>query len=56
MGPPGGGKTFITPRFLRHLNLVSIPEFDDDNLNRIFGKILNWYLTFNGFNEDILKI
>jgi len=37
MGQPGGGRTFITPRFLRHVNLVSIAEFDDDTLNRIFG-------------------
>jgi len=24
MSEPGGGKTFITPRILRHLNLISI--------------------------------
>lgn len=37
MGPPGGGRTFISPRILRHLNLISIAEFDDDTLSRIFG-------------------
>lgn len=37
MGKPGGGRTFITPRILRHLNLISIAEFDDDTLARIFG-------------------
>ena len=43
MGPPGGGRTFITPRFLRHLNLITLVNFDDDTLNRIFGTILHWY-------------
>lgn len=32
MGPPGGGKTFITPRLLRHMSLLSLTSFDDDTL------------------------
>ena len=40
MGQPGGGRTFITPRLLRHLHLISITNFDDDIMNRIFGTIL----------------
>ena len=56
MGPPGGGKSFITPRFLRHLNLISIPDFDDDSLNKIFGKILGWYMELNRFKEEIIKL
>ena len=55
MGPPGGGRTFITPRILRHVNLISIADFDDDTLNRIFGKILGWYFSYSGFNSEITK-
>jgi dynein heavy chain len=45
MGPPGGGRTFITPRILRHLSMVSLTSFDDESLNRIFGTILRWFFT-----------
>lgn len=55
MGPPGGGRTFITPRMLRHLNLISIAEFDDDTLNRIFNTILHIFFSNNKFNQDIIK-
>jgi dynein heavy chain len=28
MGPPGGGKTYITARLKRHFNLLSYTELD----------------------------
>jgi dynein heavy chain len=36
MGTPGGGKEFITPRFLRHFNTVAFANFDDNSLRAIF--------------------
>jgi dynein heavy chain, axonemal len=56
MGPPGGGRTFVTPRLLRHLSMISIAEFDDDTLNRIFGTILRFYFANNQFSSDLAKL
>ena len=55
MGEPGGGRTFITNRFLRHLNLISLAQFDEDTLNRIFNTILHWFFGTNSFNPEVIK-
>ena len=55
MGPPGGGRTFVTPRILRHMSLLSLTNFDDESLHRIFGTILEWYLKKGAFNIDVQK-
>ena len=55
MGEPGGGRTFITPRILRHMNMVSLTSFDDENLNRIFQQILQWFFMSRGFSQEIVK-
>lgn len=55
MGPPGGGRSFVTPRILRHMTLTSLTSFEDETLNRIFSTILKWHFTTFGFNADILK-
>lgn len=32
----------ITPRFLRHTSLLSVANFDEENLTKIFTTILNF--------------
>ncbi|PNH03664.1 Dynein heavy chain 7, axonemal [Tetrabaena socialis] len=56
MGPPGGGRNPITARYARHFNLVSIVDFDDHTLGRIFSTLLAWHLDGKGFPANIKEL
>jgi dynein heavy chain len=53
MGPPGGGRNAVTSRYLRHFCLLSITDFDDSTLRRVFASLLSWGLDKGGFPASI---
>ena len=44
MGPPGGGRTFITPRLIRHFNVIGYTELDSSIVNSIFTQLVSNFL------------
>jgi dynein heavy chain len=55
MGPPGGGRNDITGRFTRHLQVVSMDEFDDNTMVRIFTSIADWHFA-KGFESTFSRL
>ena len=42
-GPPTGGRSAVTPRYLHHYNLIEIAPFQDVTLSQIFTSIMDWF-------------
>ena len=53
MGPPGGGRNPITPRYLRHYHVLSVTDFDDSSLNTVFGTIMSWWARKTHLATDV---
>ena len=47
--PPGGGRSEVTPRLLRHFHLLNLPDLSDKSMKTIFVSIITGFLqTFPG--------
>ena len=62
MGPPGGGRTFITPRFTRWFNVISVTEFDNEAMSGIFDSIMKFQFdkkstpgAIKGLKDNMIK-
>ena len=47
LGPPGGGRTFITPRMVRHFNQIAYTELSLGTAYEIFSSLVSHF--FNKF-------
>lgn len=55
MGPPGGGRNEITSRFIRHMNVLGLNEFNDATMNRIFSVIVDKHFS-QGYDAQFSRL
>jgi dynein heavy chain, axonemal len=56
MGPPGGGRTQITKRYVRHFNVINFNTFSDESLARVFGTIIDWKFSLGSVSSAIKQV
>ena len=55
MGPPGGSNNHITPRMMRHFNLICVDSFNKDDLFHIFSTIVDWHMKVAKLPTDATR-
>ena len=56
MGPPGGGRNNITTRMSRHLNVITIHEFNNATMSAIFSQIVEIHAARGGYDGNYLQL
>ena len=51
MGPPGGGRSVITPRLQRHFNIMTYTDLQDESVHTIFFTIISAFMY--NFSDQI---
>lgn len=52
MGPPGGGRSHITPRIMRHFNMITYTNLQESSIKQIFSTIVKAFL---GDFQDVVR-
>ena len=47
MGPPGGGRTSITNRYVRHYNVLYVEPYSVASMNSIYQNVMEWMYKSN---------
>ena len=53
--PPGGGRSPLTPRFMRHFHILNVPDPSEDAMRTIFDSIIREFLVNNHFTDQVRK-
>jgi dynein heavy chain len=53
--PPGGGRSPLTPRFMRHFHVLCVPDPSEDALRTIFESIIREFLQANFFKDEVKR-
>jgi len=56
MGPPGGGRNPVTPRYIRHFNLLWCTDYAPAALERIFKTIFDWHFSKDKFPGECTSL
>ncbi len=51
--PPGGGRSALTPRFMRRFHVMCVPDPSEYSMTKIFANIIEKFLAFNNFNDKV---
>jgi dynein heavy chain len=51
MGPPGGGRTYITERLKRHYSILAYSDLQDESIRQIFETMCNYF--FVQFDQSV---
>lgn len=54
--PPGGGRSELSPRFMRHFNVLCMPEAGHSSISGIFRSIVDGFLKHAKFTSMITKM
>lgn len=52
----GGGRNSVTNRYLRHFSVVSVAQFDNENLTVIFSTLVDWWMKNNNYQQNVTKL